>query len=99
MDKLEYKLKTKAQDNEELHYLLAETRQLLNNPLVELVIGSLFIAYMTRGTQSTFEKFTGIDWNRMGLSAGLIAAIQAQQLSAVVPYVAQNLPAIAGLIK
>jgi hypothetical protein len=70
-------------------------RELLHNPVVELLAGIVVISYLNKGSQSLLEKMTGIDLAAGGEFAGLIAVIGLQQLAPLAPSIAQGTESIA----
>lgn len=63
-------------------------RELINNPVVELLAGIAAITYLNKGSQSWLESATGIDLAAGGEYAGLIAVIGLQQLAPLAPAIA-----------
>ena len=93
--------KLKLRQEQERFYM-DQLRTLLENPLVEFALGTMFIGYVTRGRQSLLERLTGADVMAGAMGTGLVGIISAQQLSKAVPYLAQltqAAPVIGGLLK
>lgn len=60
-------------------------RELIRNPVIELLAGICAISYLNKGSQSWLETATGIDLAAGGEYAGLVAIIGMQQIAPLVP--------------
>jgi len=83
-------------------------REILRNPVFELIAGIATISYLNKGSQSWLESAIGIDLAAGGEYAGLIAIIGLQQIAPLVPAIVSGsgpaaaaigklLPAVAAL--
>lgn len=98
----ETKLKRRQMDLDQERFYAEQVHQYLKNPLVEFILGSLFIGYITRGSQSVFESKTGIDMAAGTMGAGMTSIILAQQLAPLMPKyedIKSLLPGVLGLLK
>jgi hypothetical protein len=60
-------------------------KDLIKNPVLELLAGIIAISYLNKGSQSWFESTTGIDLAAGGEYAGLVTIIGLQQLAPLIP--------------
>lgn len=99
----EYRLAKKQLELDQEKFYAAQVQEYLKNPLIEFILGSLFIGYITRGSQSVFESRTGIDMAAGTMGAGLTGIIVAQQFAPQMPKAVDELkallPGVLGLIK
>lgn len=65
-------------------------KELIRNPVVELLAGIIAISYLNKGSQSWLESVSGIDLAAGGEYAGLIAVIGLQQIAPLAPAIAQG---------
>jgi hypothetical protein len=89
MDKEVRIAKIKAREAERLA-TLSFLKEMMKNPIFELVAGLALITYLNRGTQSWQEAMTGIDLKATVEGAGLVTIIGLQQLAPLAPYIAQG---------
>ena len=73
-------------------------REILRNPVFELLLGVTAISYLNKGSQSWLESATGIDLAAGGEYAGLIAIIGLQQIAPLVPAIAAGAGPAAGTL-
>lgn len=71
-------------------------KELLHNPVVELLVGITAITYLNKGSQSWLESISGIDLAAGSEYAGLITIIGLQQIAPLVPVVVPAITAGAG---
>lgn len=94
----ELKLKRRQLELEQEKFYAGQLNDLLKNPLIEFMLGTCFIGYITRGDQSTLEKLTGFDIAAGTMGAGLTGIIVAQQLAPMLPKFEDIKPLLAGLV-
>lgn len=97
MDK--YQLKAQR-ESEQLRALV----ELARNPIAEMIIGSLFILWITHDPNGKWDWWNIQDWSKIlaagGMGATMMSIIGLQQLAPVVPYFSDTIkdliPALPG---
>lgn len=107
MDKREYKLEQLKARVDQEKIIFEQMKELLENPMVEMVLGTMFIAWFLHDPNGKFEPWKMQDLLRSfqsaGMGAGMLAIITAQQLGKSLPYLTETgvklLPTLGGLLK